>query len=107
VVVFGGEQEITTTEISHDTRVAGVISTKPGYIMNSKAEGIPVALTGRTWCRVQGPVTKGDLLVSSSQPGIAQVLDPAQYKPGCVLGKSIEDIRDDFVQSIEVVVGRF
>jgi hypothetical protein len=29
VVVFGGEQEITITEIDHDSRVAGVISTNP------------------------------------------------------------------------------
>jgi len=27
VVVFGGEKEITTTNVSHDTKVAGVIST--------------------------------------------------------------------------------
>lgn len=75
--------------------------------MNGSAHGLPVALTGRTWCRVQGPVAKGDRLVSSNQRGVARVLDVALYQPGCILGKSLEEINDDSVESIEIVVGRF
>jgi hypothetical protein len=45
VVVFGGEKEITITTVSHDTRVAGVISTDPAYLMNSSHDGLPVAFT--------------------------------------------------------------
>ncbi|NBR26462.1 MAG: hypothetical protein EBU08_22315, partial [Micrococcales bacterium] len=64
VVIFGGEQEITTTTESHDTRVAGIISTNPAYLMNSGCDGLPVALQGRVPCQVKGPVCKGDLLVT-------------------------------------------
>lgn len=106
VVVFGGNKEVTVTDQSHDTRVAGVISTDPAFIMNSHAAGLPVAFTGRVPCRVQGPVTKGDVLVTSSIPGVAQKLG-YNFQPGCVLGKSLQNISDNTVQIIEVVVGRF
>jgi hypothetical protein len=40
----------------------GVVSLKPAYIMNSEAEGQPVALTGRTPVRITGAVQKGDAI---------------------------------------------
>lgn len=107
VVVFGGEKEITVTDVSYDTRVAGVISTNPAYLMNNDAAGLPVALTGRVPCQVQGPVSKGTILVTSNIPGVAMSLTAALYQPGCVLGKSLEDIDDSSIKLIEVVVGRF
>jgi hypothetical protein len=106
VVVFGGLEEITISNKSHDTRVAGVVSTQPAYIMNSQCEGLPVALTGRVPCQVQGPVDKGDVLVTGAVPGIAQRIG-MEYQPGCVLGKSLETITDNSISVIEVVVGRF
>lgn len=106
-VVFGGALEITESTVSHDTRVAGVISTQPAYLMNeAEPDGQPVALTGRVPCKVKGPIAKGDLVVTSDTPGVAQKLDDAQYKPGCVIGKSLDNIDTDEVKRIEVVVGR-
>lgn len=107
VVVFGGEQEITVTDRSHDTRVAGVISTDPAYLMNSGAAGAPVAMTGRVPCLVNGPVTKGDVLVTSAIPGAAQRITPSLFQPGCVLGKALETVNTEGLHTIEVVVGRF
>ena len=34
VVVFGGEKEVTQSTISNDTRVAGVVSENPAYLMD-------------------------------------------------------------------------
>ena len=108
VVVFGGAAEITVTTESHDSRVAGVISTNPAYLMNSELpNGLPVAFTGRVPCLVQGPVDKGDLLVTSTTPGVAQRLDNSLFKPGCVVGKSLGSIQNDEVATIEVAVGRY
>jgi hypothetical protein len=106
VVVFGGEKEITISTFSHDTAVAGVISSDPAYLMNNMIDGLPVALQGRVPCRVQGPINKGDCVVSSDTPGVAQRLDRVQYLPGCVIGKALEDITEDRIVTIEVVVGR-
>jgi hypothetical protein len=108
VVEFGGVQEITITTRSHSTAVAGIISTNPSYLMNSTQSGdyvLPVALTGRVPCQVQGPVRKGDVLVSSSTPGVAQRIG-ANWQPGCVLGKAMEEIDSSTIKIIEVAVGR-
>jgi hypothetical protein len=108
VVEFGGSYEITITTNSHSTAVAGIVSTNPSYLMNSTQQGehvLPIALTGRVPCRVQGPVRKGDVLVSSSTPGVAQRIG-ANWQPGCILGKSMEVIDSAEIQTIEVAVGR-
>ena len=106
VLVFGGEVEITQSTISHDPRVAGVVSTNPAYLMNGAEPGVPVALQGRVPCRVLGPVSKGDRVVSSHIAGVAQTLDPQQYQPGCIIGKALQAIDSAEIATIEVVVGR-
>jgi len=106
VVIFGGDQEITVSNISHDTRLAGVVSTNPAYLMNSGEQGLPVALTGRVPCQVRGPVQKGDVLVNVEQ-GIAGRLDPSKATWGCVLGKSLENYSGNSIALIEIAVGRF
>ena len=58
VLIFGGDKEVTvTTAMKDDTRVAGVVSENPGYLMNSKLEGenvTAVALQGRVPVKVVG-----------------------------------------------------
>ena len=107
VVVFGGDQEITITDKSHDNRVAGVISTDPAYLMNSECTGLPVALTGRVPCKVIGKVRKGDVLVTSDVVGAAQTMNVDKYVPGCVIGKALENKDNDELAVIEIAVGRF
>jgi len=105
VVIFGGTAEITVSNISHDTRVAGVISTQPAYLMNADNAGLPVALTGRVPCCVQGPVARGDRLVNINA-GVAGRFDPALGEMGCIIGKSLQDITDQQVVLIEIAVGK-
>ena len=106
VVVFDGEAEVTQSRASHDTRIAGVVSTNPAYLMNSTETGVPVALQGRVPCRVLGPVSQGDRVVSSHIAGVAQALDPLQYQPGCIIGKALQAVESTDISIIEVVVGR-
>ena len=77
VVVLGGEAEITVTSEARDVAVAGVISTNPAIKLNADAgdsETHPyVALRGRVPCKMIGPVSKGDLIVTAdNEPGYAQ-----------------------------------
>jgi hypothetical protein len=106
VVVFGGESEVTQSTSSHDRKVAGVVSTAPAFQMNSDAEGQYIALQGRVPCKVMGPIEKGDLVVTSTAPGVGAKLDDTQYLPGQVIGKALETIEDEGQRLIEVVVGR-
>ena len=109
VVVFSdkdSDYELTESTQSHDRAVAGVISTNPAYLMNSTTEGVALALQGRVPCKVVGPINRGELVVTSDVPGTAQRLNDDSYQPGQVIGKSLETIEDDSVQTIEIVVGR-
>jgi hypothetical protein len=75
--------------------------------MNTKTSGVPLALTGRVPCKVQGPIAKGDLITTSTTPGVGQIVDSNFWVPGCVVGKSLGVIEDDSVQVIDIAVGRY
>jgi hypothetical protein len=109
VVEFGGDYEVTASGQSHSTRVAGIISTSPSYLMNASQPGehvVAVALVGRVPCQVTGTIAKGDRLVAGDLPGTAQRLDPDRYEPACIVGKALEPYNSDQVGTIEVAVGR-
>jgi len=109
LVEFGGANEVTVTMHGHSTRVAGIVSTNPSYLMNASQPGeyvVAVALIGRVPCQVIGNITKGDRLVASDIPGTAQRLDPDQYEPACIVGKALENYNSDQPGTIEVAVGR-
>ena len=104
VVVFGGTKEITTTGQKYDTRVAGVISENPAYLMNNKSEGQPVALAGKVKCKVHGIIEKGTMLVASERTGCATKSQNPTV--GSVIGKALEDYDSDETGTINIVVGR-
>jgi len=109
LVEFGGPNEVTITTQNHSTQIAGVVSTNPAYQMNSGLTGEFVAdigLIGRVPCQVVGTINKGDRLVSSDQPGVAQALDFNNYQPGCIIGKALEHYNSTNVGIIEIAVGR-
>jgi len=106
VLIFGGDQEVTLANSFDSTRVAGVVTTNPAYVMNSACEGehiVNIALQGRVPVKVQGPVYKGDLLVSSTN-GHATSNNIA--RAGTIIGKSLENFNGES-GIIEVAVGRF
>jgi hypothetical protein len=93
VLIFGGSAQVTVCTQYADHRVAGVVSTAPAHLMNAELSGTTatVALAGQVPCKVIGPVSKGDVLTTSDIEGYAKVLDFSQFKPGCVVGKALED----------------
>ena len=109
VLVFGGEQEVTTTDTVADTRVAGVVSTAPAHLMNAEAgndETYPaVALRGKIPVKVVGAVRKGDVLVTSFMLGYAEVaVDQMNIPAAAIIGKSLENKIDTGLGIIMVVV---
>ena len=105
VVIFGGDKEITVSSMGNDTRVAGVISENPAYLMNDSATGLPVALLGKVKCKVVGVIKKGDMLVTHSQhPGVGRSSpDPSV---GAVIGKALEEYDLTEIGVINIVVGK-
>ena len=107
VLVFGGEQELTTTISKSDRKVAGVVSENPAHLMNSDLQGdyvTALALQGRTTCKVIGAVSKGDMIVSSAIPGYGMVQNDPTV--GTVIGKAVGTKDGDEPGFVEVVVGR-
>ena len=92
VLVFGGDAEVTQSTKSMDHKIAGVVSNEPAYLMNSCEEGqtVPVALRGKVPVLVKGAVKKGDLIVTSDEPGAGEAYDGI-CNSIFVIGKSLED----------------
>lgn len=118
VVMFGGEFEVTVATRA-TKKVAGVVSTAPGFTMNEGLTGdypVLVALAGRVPVKVQGKVEKGDLMIAG-KAGFAEAMHPDAHADEYVaafIGKAIQDFNLDGVESpqglplegvIEVAVG--
>jgi hypothetical protein len=88
----------------YDTRVAGVVSERPGVLLGEAAEDkSKVAHSGRVRVKVDarfGAVAIGDLLVTSATPGHAMRSTPvdmggiAVHRPGTLLGKALEPLAE-------------
>jgi hypothetical protein len=104
VVVLDIEHDnhVTTTSEAYDTRVAGVVSERPGLLLGAEGEGkVKVATTGRVRMKVdatRAPVRIGDLLVTSEREGWAMKSEPIVvggrkiHTPGTVVGKALEPL---------------
>ena len=105
VLVFGGNKEVTISTFAQDTRVAGVVSTAPAYLMNDKVEGVAVALLGKVPVKVVGMIQKGDLLTTDGQTAghARKAMDP---KTGTIIGKALENHSSAGTGMIFVSVGK-
>jgi hypothetical protein len=105
VLIIGGEKEVTVTTTFADTRVVGVVSKNPAYLMNKDAgndETHPaIALKGRVPCKVTGYVKKGDLIVTSSVAGYGCAAN--SVFGGAIIGKALENQSEGF-GVIEILV---
>lgn len=94
-------QVIASTH-AYDSRVAGVISLRPGVTLGEGGEGrVLVASTGRVKVKVDasnGPIEIGDLLVTSDKQGLAMKSVPVEiggiqiHRPGTLIGKALEPL---------------
>jgi hypothetical protein len=104
VVILDIERDnhVTASTRSYDTRVAGVISAKPGLSLGDAGEGKAlVATTGRVKVKVdatRAPIKIGDLLVTGETPGVAMRSQPVElggvqlHRPGTLIGKALQSL---------------
>ena len=107
VLEFGGDKEVTIASFE-TTRLAGVVSSDPAYVLNSNIHTehpVRLALVGRVPVRVKGNIHKGDMLVSGGN-GIAKAC--AQPILGQVIGKSLQDFvaTGNSIGVVEVAISR-
>lgn len=94
--------QVISSAQAYDTRVAGVVSEKPGITLGEGGVGrVLVATTGRVLVKVdatKGPIHIGDLLVTSDIPGMAMKSEPVNlggvqlHRPGTLIGKALEPL---------------
>lgn len=97
VVVIGGPAEVTQSDNVSQLKITGVVSKA------STGQGpVSVTILGRGRCRVVGPVSKGDILSSSSTAGCAGKA-PIDAAPGTILGIALGSI-DEGETIIDILV---
>jgi hypothetical protein len=94
--------QVIASSSAYDSRVAGVVSVEPGIALGQEAEGrVLVATTGRVKVKVDasnGPISIGDLLVTSDRTGVAMRSVPVEigsvrlHRPGTLIGKALEPL---------------
>jgi len=94
--------QVTSSSVSYDKRVAGVVSEQPGIALGEKSDTkVLVATTGRVRVKVdasKGAIHIGDLLVTSDIPAVAMKSEPVEFAgrkmhmPGTLIGKALEPL---------------
>lgn len=92
VVIFADNKEEVkrSTGVVYDARIAGIVSTRPGFLAGENRPGdSPIALAGRVPTFVtneNGAIQPGDPLTTSSTPGFAM----KATKAGPIIGYAME-----------------
>jgi len=102
VIDTKSNRQFSLSTAPYSTLVSGIYSTKPGVIGAShRSEDpkllaeIPMAMVGIVPCKVSaenGPISRGDLLVTSSTPGYAMRGRDHSRLPGAIIGKALQPL---------------
>jgi hypothetical protein len=111
VLTEDGKQDVARSSKPYSTMVAGIYATKPGVIGRRQSlakdiDELPMAMVGIVPTKVNaenGPIHRGDLLVSSATPGYAMKGTDRSHMLGAVIGKAMGSL-DEGSGVIEVLV---
>lgn len=107
------DRRVVKSNQAYSSLVAGVYATKPGMLMTEEdidadlSDKVPMGVLGvipTKVCEEGGAIRRGDLLVTSSTPGVAMKGDPALVKPGQTIGKALENFSGTGTGKIRVLV---
>lgn len=115
VLAISTETDRTVEKCSepYSTLVAGVYATKPGVLLTERGideqidDTVPMGVIGVIPTKVSaenGPIRRGDLLVSAGTPGHAMRGDQERLGYGMVLGKALENFKGPGTGKIRVLV---
>lgn len=114
IIDQSADRKVTKSSEPYSSLVAGVYATKPGlYLTEENAveyqleRMVPMGVIGvipTKVCGEGGPIRRGDMLVTSSVPGVAMKADPDKVKVGQVIGKALQDFDGQGTGKINVLV---
>jgi hypothetical protein len=110
-IASGTDADVEKASEPYSTMVAGIYATKPGVIGRRQASAkgpdeVPMAMVGIVPAKAtteNGPIHKGDLLVTASTPGYAMKGTDRSRMLGAVIGKAMGSL-DSGTGVIEVLV---
>ncbi|HEY3929250.1 MAG TPA: hypothetical protein VGL89_12815 [Candidatus Koribacter sp.] len=113
VIDADDDRRVSLSQVPYSTAVAGIYSTRPGIVAvphtlayNQSSSEIPMAVIGVVPTRVStenGPIHRGDVLVTSSHSGYAMRGTDRSKLAGAILGKALQSL-DSGEGVIEVLV---
>jgi hypothetical protein len=114
VISQNADRKVEKSSTPYSTLVAGVFATKPGVLLTEKnaekdqlEQMVPMGVIGvipTKVCLEGGAIKRGDLIVTSSVPGVAMKADPDKVKVGQVIGKALQDYNTEGIGKITVLV---
>jgi hypothetical protein len=113
VIAEDADRTVALCAVPYSSMVAGVYATKPGVLLTEEdidtdiSDKVPMGVIGvipTKVCGENGPIKRGDLLVTSSKAGHAMKADIDKVKPGQVIGKALENFDGQGTGKIRVLV---
>ncbi|MCZ7556271.1 MAG: hypothetical protein M5R41_07710 [Bacteroidia bacterium] len=119
IVSTHSDRKVMKSTTAYSTAVAGVYATKPGVLLapydaeEDLGQYIPMGMMGVIPTKVtteNGPIRRGDLLVTASTPGHAMKASPVVvggigvYPTGAIIGKALQNFDGSGSGLIEVLV---
>ncbi|WP_213086999.1 hypothetical protein [Chitinophaga agrisoli] len=113
VISLTADRTVEKSAGAYSTLVAGVYATRPGVLLTEEhidtdlSDKVPMGVVGvipTKVCGENGPIHRGDLLVTSSLAGHAMKADIDKVKPGQVIGKALEAFDGQGQGKIRVLV---
>jgi hypothetical protein len=114
VISQNSDRTVEKSNTPYSTLVSGVFATKAGLLLteeNAEKDNlghlVPMGVIGVIPTKVTvegGNIKRGDMLVTSSTPGVAMKGDPDKVRTGQVLGKALQDYNGSGIGKINVLV---
>ncbi|MDR4954974.1 collagen-like protein [Chryseobacterium sp. ES2] len=113
VISTKADRTVEKSSTPYSTLVAGVYATKPGVLLTEEhidtdiSDKAPMGVIGvipTKVCLENGKIKRGDLLVTSSKPGVAMKANIKMVKIGQVIGKALQDYDQKEIGKIQVLV---
>ncbi|MFC7346464.1 beta strand repeat-containing protein [Chryseobacterium zhengzhouense] len=113
IISTDSDRTVEKSSKPYSNLVAGVYATKPGVLLteeNIESEligKVPMGVIGvipTKVCLEGGKIERGDLIVTSSQSGVAMKANLKKVKIGQVIGKALQDYDQNGIGKIKVLV---
>ena len=111
-IAVDADRTVQKSKEAYSSLVVGVYATKPGVLLTEENvdsnlnDKVPMGVVGvipTKVCDENGPIRRGDILVSATRPGYAMKADLNKLKPGQAIGKALQEF-DGETGKIKVLV---